>query len=103
MHFYSIKNIVTKIFFIMFFAALMLSLVGFRDIVGEIAKQGVKYKFKASIVEKVTGKEGKGLVVEKSPLPAAEWSREVKTIGFMSLLPVKPRSITRQMVLERNT
>ena len=67
MHFYSIKNNSTKVFFIMFFAVLMLSLVGFRDIAGEIAKQGVKYKFKASIVEKVTGKEGQGLVVEKRP------------------------------------
>jgi hypothetical protein len=67
MHFYSIKNIVTKIFFIMFFAMLMLSLVGFRDFAGEISKQGVKYKFQGRILEKVTSKEGQGLVVEKRP------------------------------------
>ncbi len=72
MHFYSIKNNLTKVFFIMFFSVLMLSLVGFRDIAGEIAKQGVKYKFKASIVEKVTGKEGQGLVVEKRATARSE-------------------------------
>jgi len=72
MHCYSIKNNLTKVFFIMFFSVLMLSLVGFRDIAGEIAKQGVKYKFQARIIEKVTGKEGQGLVVEKRATARSE-------------------------------